>query len=125
AEALHCHDWAEHLALYDLAVGPGGNHHRVLVPRSLLLQRRAAREDLGAILPGARDETRHALELLVGNERAHLSVGSEPVADLQRADRRHEVAQHAVVDARSRDDARRRGAVLTRVEEAADLDAFD
>src|SRR5207249_10593831 len=96
-----------------------------LAPRSLLLQRRAAGKNLGAILPGARDETSHALELLVGNERAHLGVGSEWVADLQRADRRYEVAQHAVVDARSRDDARRRGAVLTGVEETADLDAFD
>src|SRR5206468_13070679 len=61
-------------------------------------------------------------QLLLRAARAHLGVPGPRVADPDVADHRHEVAEQLLVDVGARDDTRGRGAVLARVEIAADLD---
>ena len=59
------------------------------------------------------------------DERTHLGVLAQRIADDQRLDGRDQAAQQLVVDARAGHDPGRRSAVLAGVEEAGDLDPLD
>jgi hypothetical protein len=74
-------DRTEHLFLRDLRVVRGRDDGG-WVERAGTLRNGAAREDLGALGPAALDEAVHPLAVGRRDERSHLRLGIERIADL-------------------------------------------
>ncbi|EAU67297.1 hypothetical protein STIAU_4929 [Stigmatella aurantiaca DW4/3-1] len=118
-EARHRHHRTKHLPADDLILLLRPRHHRGRVEEAAATARLAPRGDLDVLLPrGALHEARHALALLLGDERPHLHPLPVRAAHLNGGDRARQVRHEPVIHLGPRVDAARGGAVLPRVVEA-------
>src|SRR5205085_1320863 len=83
------------------------------VERARTFLRLTARDDLGALLPTALDEVVHPRAVRVGDQRPHLRLGIERIADLQPAGLVDELGDELVVERLLDEHARTRLATLT------------
>src|ERR1700736_6369202 len=121
-EPLHRDNRAKDLFLNDLGVLLDVGDQARLVEVAAARDRRAADQDSGAVLAGAVYESLDALELLLGDHRAHVDAFFERVADLHRLHALRQRSEQIVIDFRTGNDTSGRRAVLTGGEEAGDLD---
>src|SRR6266540_4695386 len=112
-ERDHRHDRPKDLLLGDGHRALDRREHRRRIEGTLAVAEPAARDDLGTLLTALLDEAVHLVAMLRGDERAHLRLGIERIADPQLLGLAGELRHEVVIDRPLDEHARTRLAALT------------